>query len=144
MQHCLKNRLTWILVFVIAFDFGITLLGQPSTYWHDPHTANEGNPVFAWFMVRGLAPYLAFIVIYMASVVLLVRRLPGQAAIITGLIFLFSHYFAGCTWLDFHFRLNMFGPIIYAAVLSMALLAVLRPGPNFKCSQLETGREQGQ
>jgi hypothetical protein len=142
MQHYLKNRLTWILVFVIAFDFGITLLGQPSSYWHDPHTANEGNPVFAWFMVRGLASYLGFIVIYIASVVLLVRRLPGQSATITGLIFLLSHYFAGCTWLDFHFKLNMFGPIVYAAVLSMALLAVLRSGPLIGCSTLETSREQ--
>jgi hypothetical protein len=95
----MKNRLIWILVFVIAFDFGITLLGQPSSYWHDARTANEGNPVFAWFMVRGVTLYLAFIVIYIASIVLLVRRLPRQSAIVTGLIFLFSHYFAGCTWL---------------------------------------------
>ena len=51
-------------MFVIAFDFGITLLGQPSSYWHDARTANEGNPVFAWFMVRGVTLYLAFIVIY--------------------------------------------------------------------------------
>ena len=142
MQHHLKNRLTWILVFVIAFDFGITLLGQPSTYWHDPHTANEGNPVFAWFMVRGLASYLAFIVIYIASVVLLVRRLPGQSATITGLIFLFSHYFAGCTWLDFHFKLNMFGPIVYATVISIALLTVLKSGRFFGCSKSKTGRER--
>jgi apolipoprotein N-acyltransferase len=142
MQHHLKNRLTWILVCVIAFDFGITLLGQPSSYWHDPRTANEGNPVFAWFMVHGIAPYLAFIVIYIASVVSLIRRLPGQSAIITGLIFLFSHYFAGCTWLDFHFRLNMFGPIVYAAVLSMALFAVLRSGPTVGCSKLEASRDQ--
>jgi hypothetical protein len=142
MQHHLKNRLTWILVFVIAFDFGVTLLGQPSSYWHDPHTAHEGNPVFAWFMIRGIALYSAFIVIYISSVALLVRRLPEQSAIITGLIFLFSHYFAGCTWLDFHFRLNMFGPIIYAAVLSVALLAVLKSGPSVGCSTLETSRER--
>ena len=142
MQHYVKNRLTWILVFVIAFDFGITLLGQPSTYWHDPHTANEGNPVFAWFMVRGLASYFAFIVVYIAGVVLLVRRLPAQSAIITGLIFLLSHYFAGSTWLDFHFKLNMFGPIVYAAVISMALFTVLKSSPFFGCSELEAGREQ--
>ena len=137
----MKNRLTWILVFVIAFDFGITLLGQPSSYWHDPHTANEGNPVFAWFMVRGLALYLAFIVIYIASVVLLIRRLPGQSAIVTGFIFLFSHYYAGCTWLDFHFKLNMLGPIICAAVLSVALLAALKSGPSAVCSTLDLSRE---
>ena len=142
MQHHLKNRLTWILLFVIAFDFGITLLGQPSSYWHDPHTANEGNPVFAWFMVRGPTTYLAFIVIYIGSVVFLVRRLPGQSAMIVGLIFLLSHYFAGCTWLDFHFRLNMFGPIVYAAVLSIALLAALKSGPLAGGSTLETRREQ--
>ncbi len=129
-------------MFVIAFDFGITLLGQPSSYCHDPQTANEGNPVFAWFIVRGAASYLAFIAIYISGVVQLVRRLPGQPAIITGLIFQLSHYFAGCNWLDFHFRLNMFGPIIYAAVLSIALLAVLRSGPSSACSTLDAGRGQ--
>ena len=129
---------------MIAFDFGITLLGQPSSYWHDPHTANEGNPVFAWFMVRGFIFYFAFIVTYIASVVSLVRMLPKQTAIITGLIFLLSHYFAGSTWLDFHFKLNMFGPIIYAAVLSMALLAVLQSGTSAVCSPSGANRKQVQ
>jgi hypothetical protein len=74
----MKNRLTWLLVAVIAFDFGITLLGQPSSYWHDSHTANEGNPVFAWFMIRGIVSYAAFILAYIISAAVLVRVLPGR------------------------------------------------------------------
>jgi hypothetical protein len=139
MQQYRKNRLTWLLVAVIAFDFGITLLGQPSSYWHDSHTANEGNPVFAWFMMRGIVSYIAFIAVYMISVAVLVRMLPRQIGITTGLAFLLSHYFAASTWLDFHFKFNMIGPIIYAAVLSMALLTILQSGPSPACSTAGEG-----
>jgi hypothetical protein len=120
----MKNKLLWLLAAVIVFDFGITLLGQPPSFWQHPDTANEGNPVFRWFMVRGVAVYLAFIFGYVSGVVALVSRLPRQAAIIIGLVFLLSHYFAGSTWLDFHFRLNMMGPAIYALALAIALILI--------------------
>src|SRR5262245_40347840 len=94
----MRIRLIWILLAVIAVDFGVTIVGQPSSYWHDPHTAREANPVFAWFMVRGSVWYFSFIVAYMSGVAALVRMLPRQAAIITGLVFLLVHYFAACTW----------------------------------------------
>jgi hypothetical protein len=122
----MKNKLLWLLAAVIIFDFGITMLGQPASYWHHPDAAEEGNPVFRWFMIRGAVVYLAFIFGYVAGVVVLVSRLPRQAAIITGLVFLLSHYFAGSTWLDFHFHLNMMRPTIYALVLSIALILILK------------------
>jgi hypothetical protein len=121
----MKNKLLWLLAGVIAFDFGITMLGQPASYWHDPHTAHEGNPVFRWFMVRGTVCYLAFVLGYVAGVVALVSRLPRQAAIITGLVFLLVHYFAGSGWLAFHFHHDLIGPAVYALVLSIALILIL-------------------
>ena len=122
----MKNRLLWLLTAVIAFDFGITLFGQPSNYWSNPRTADEGNPVFAWFMVRGIVAYAAFIVAYIACVWILIKALPKQAAVVTGSIFLLSHYFAGSTWLSFHFHLGMAGPIAYAVALSFVLFAILK------------------
>ena len=124
----MKNKLLWLLLAVIAFDFGITMCGQPSSYWRQPSTADEGNPVFAWFMVRGIVCYAAFIVAYMIGVFFLVRSLPRQIAIVTGLVFFLSHYFAGSTWLNFHYHLGMIGPIIYAVFLSSALMAMLQSG----------------
>lgn len=118
---------------VIAFDFGITLIGQPSSYWHDPHTAREATPLFAWFMVRGIYWYLAFILLYMASAAVLIRVLPRQTAIITGMVFLLSHYFAACTWLSLRFDFGMVGPIVYAAVLSTALVSILNSGALSGC-----------
>ncbi|HTQ31165.1 MAG TPA: hypothetical protein VMI53_08135 [Opitutaceae bacterium] len=123
----MKKRLLWLLIAVIAFDFGITLFGQPSSYWSNPRTANEGNPVFAWFMVRGIVSYVAFILGYIAGVWILIRVLPRQAAIITGSVFLLSHYFAGSTWLSYHFHMGMAGPIAYAVALSIALFSILQP-----------------
>ena len=119
------------MIAVIAFDFGITMFGQPASYWHNPLTADEGNPVFRWFMFRGVYCYLAFILAYLFGAFALVTLLPTQAAIITGLVFLLSHYFAASTWLSFHFHLGMVGPILYALVLSVALILILQQ-PNKK------------
>ena len=129
----MKNRLLWLLLAVIVFDFGVTLIGQPSSYWSDPHTAREANPLFAWFMVRGIAWYLALIFGYMISVTALLKLLPEQGANVTGLIFLLSHYFAAFTWLTLRFDLGMTGPVIYATVLSIALVSILQSGTSRSC-----------
>jgi hypothetical protein len=138
----MKNKLRWLLVAVIAFDFGITIFGQPSSYWHDPHTADEGNPVFRLFMFRGAFCYFAFILAYIIGVLTLVSLLPRQAAIITGLVFLLSHYFAGSTWLSYHFHLGMAGPIMYAVVLSIALITILQSGESKICFTAVTDRKE--
>jgi hypothetical protein len=129
----MKKRLLLLLLAAIAFDFGVTLIGQPSSYWSDAHTAREANPLFAWFMVRGIAWYLALIVGYMVGVTALLKLLPRQSAIITGLVFLLTHYFAACTWLTLRFDLGMTGPVVYATVLSIALGSVLQAGKLRSC-----------
>lgn len=138
----MKNKLRWLLVAVIIFDFGITIFGQPASYWHNPHTADEGNPVFRWFMVRGAVCYFAFILSYIVGVSTLVSVLPKQAAIITGLVFLLSHYFAASTWLSYHFKLSMAGPIIYALVLSIALILILQSGGAKSCFMATIGGDE--
>ena len=138
----MKNKLCWLLVAVIVFDFGITIFGQPSSYWHNPQTADEGNPVFRWVMYQGAFCYLAFILAYLVGVLALVTRLPRPAAVITGLVFLLSHYFAGSTWLSYHFHLGMAGPILYALVLSIALIMILQSGDPKVCFRATT--DQGE
>jgi hypothetical protein len=130
----MKNKLLWLLLAVIAFDFGVTLVGQPSSYWSNAHTAREANPLFAWFMVRGITWYAFLIVTYMAGVGVLLKVLPRQSAIVTGLVFLLSHYFAACTWLTLRFDLGMTGPVIYATVLSIALVSIVQSGSPDGCS----------
>jgi len=134
----MKNKLCWLLVAVIVFDFGISIFGQPSSYWHNPQTADEGNPVFRWFMYQGAFCYLAFILAYLVGVLALVTRLPRPAAVITGLVFLLSHYFAGSTWLSYHFHMGMAGPILYALVLSIALIMILQSGESNICLMATT------
>lgn len=129
----MKTRLWWVMLAVIAFDFAITLLGQPSSYWSDPHTAREANHLFAWFMTRGIFCYLAFVLTYVGLVGILVRSLPGQSGLITGFVFLLSHYFAGCTWLTLRFGLGMFGPALYALLLSIAIISITTPGNKRAC-----------
>ncbi len=129
----MKNIPLFLLAAVIAFDFLVTILGQPASYWLHPHTADEGNPVFRWFMFEGAACYFVFIAAYIAGVVILVSRLPRQAAIIVGLVFLLSHYFAASTWLAFNFNLNMAGPAIYALVISIGLIWIMRSSDSKTC-----------
>jgi hypothetical protein len=132
-KNNMKNKLRWLLVAVILFDFAVTILGQPSSYWHDPLSADEGNALFRWFMVRGTICYFAFILSYIVGIFVLVTALPRKSALITGLIFLLAHYFAASTWLSYHFRLSMAGPIMYAVVLSMALMWILESGGSKGC-----------
>ena len=129
----MKKPLLWLLLGVIAFDFGITLLGQPTTYWSDPQTAREANPLFAWFMVRGLGVYLGFVLAYLIGVAALVRSLPRAIGTIVGLVFLLAHYFAGCTWLSLRFDLGMLGPIAYAAVIATALVTIVQGKRSADC-----------
>jgi len=56
----------------------------------------------------------------------LVSQLPRQAAIIAGSVFLLVHYFAGLSWVAFHFHHDMIGPVIYALVLSIALMSIFK------------------
>ena len=120
----MKNRFLILLAAVMLFDFGLTIAGQPPLYWHDPLAADEGNPLFRWAMIQGWPIYFAVILTYIAGVLLLVSRLPRQAAFVTGFAFLLTHYCAGSTWLLFHFHTGMTGPILSAVALSVALAAL--------------------
>lgn len=129
----MKGRLLILLASVIAFDFFVTMLGQPASYWHNAHTANEGNALFRWVMYQGPPCYFAFVVMYGAGVVSLVSRLPRRPAVLVGMVFMLSHYFAASTWLAFHFNLSMAGPAAYALVLSIAVLSTMRHSDREIC-----------
>ena len=131
----MKKKLLFLLAAVIAFDFLVTILGQPGSYWLDPRTAHEGNPVFRWFMFQGAVCYFAFIAAYIAGVVGLVSRLPRQTAIVVGLVFLLTHYFAASSWLAFHFHFDLVGPVVYAVVLSVWSITIMRPSDWNACCE---------
>jgi hypothetical protein len=84
-------------------------------------------------MVRGIFWYLSFICACGIGVVVLVKVLPRTIGIFTGSVFLLSHYFAACTWLTLRFDLGMTGPVIYAVVLSIALVKISQSGPLKAC-----------
>lgn len=138
----MKKQLLFLLAGVIAVDFAVTILGQPHSYWVDPRTAHEGNPVFRWFMFRGAACYFAFIAAYIAGVVALVSRLPRQTAIVVGMVFLLTHYFAASSWIAFHFHFDLVGPVVYAVVLSVWLISIVRSSGSNLCCESAGSRGQ--
>jgi hypothetical protein len=131
----MKKRLLLLLATVIAVDFAVTLLGQPHGYWHNPLEAHEGNPVFRWFMIQGPAWYFVCIAAYISGVVGLVSRLRGQMAIVVGLVFLLTHYFAASSWIAFHFHFDLVGPVVYALVLALWLISIMRHSGWSACRQ---------
>jgi hypothetical protein len=137
----MKKKLLFLLAAVIAIDFAVTILGQPHSYWHDAQTAHEGNPAFRWFMVQGWPCYFAFITAYIAGVLGLVSRLPKQTATVVGLVFLLTHYFAASSWLAFHFHFDLVGPVVYAIVLSVWLISIMRPSDWNACCENAGSRE---
>jgi hypothetical protein len=138
----MKNKLLWVLIAVMLFDFGVTIAGQPSGYWHDPSLADEGNPLFRVAMLKGWPFYFAAILAYVTAVAALVTWLPRRIGLTTGLAFLLVHYLAGSTWLLFHFHLGLMGPILYAVAISMALMSILYSGDLRLCFMPANGEEK--
>ncbi|MBP7051896.1 MAG: hypothetical protein KBE65_12855 [Phycisphaerae bacterium] len=123
VRYEMKNtvgQLRWLLVAVIAVDVTLTLIGQPSSYWHNPSTGVEGNPFFAWFLVRGPLFFVSTAVFYAAVAFLLSSLLPYRLALIVCLSFVFGHYCGASSWLLFRFNAGMAGPIIYGILISTA------------------------
>lgn len=111
----------WVVIPVIAIDTLMTLLGQPASYWHTPATGQEGNPFFAWFLVRGLPFFLVTSAGYIAGAFALASLLPRRLALIALLGFILGHYLGASTWMLWHFQWGMSVPILYGIAIATAL-----------------------
>lgn len=118
------TRLRWITVILIAVDVALTLAGQPSGFWNGTGTIKEANPVFAWFLAKGLFPFLAVMTGYAAVLFWLVSVLPRRTGLVVLLSFVFGHYFGASSWLMYHFKLGVLAPILYGILLSVCLVAL--------------------
>jgi hypothetical protein len=123
------RRLRWLMIAVMFFDMVNTLAMQPKTYWQHPDGALEANHFFRIFLTRGLAVYVPAAIVYALGAFLLVSVLPRRLALCVICAFIFGHYYGACTWLDFHWRFGISGPIIYGIVLGVIFVLLAFP-PN--------------
>lgn len=120
------GRLRWLLVPIIGADTTVTLLGQPASYWSKPLTGEEGNDLFAWFLVRGPGFFLVTSAGYILFAVLVVTFLPRRLALAGFLAYTLGHYFGACTWIHYHFNCGMWLVVTYAIGLSLLIASELR------------------
>lgn len=117
---------------VLLLDMILTLVGQPASYWRDPATAEEFNPLVAWFMHRGLTITVVSWLSFSAASFALVTFLPGRAGSITLLAFILGAFTASSGWLVYRFRLGMPGLYVYSFAVAATYVRLLdgkRPNP---------------
>ena len=124
------KRLRWVMIFTMLFDSTITLLAQPSSYWHDPSNAREGNIFFCYCLCHGLLVYLLIQLLYMLVAFLLVSVTPRRLALVSVLSFIIGHFFGASTWLTYYFHLGMSAAVIYGIVLSTAVVLLAFSGSD--------------
>ena len=134
------KRLRWVMLAVMIFDLVITLLGQPATFWKNPATANEGDPIVYAVMQRGLPMLYLISIVYGLGCVALVSVLPRRFGGVLLLVLTLWHYFGASTWLDYTFGYT-YGAVWHALVL--AVLVVILSTRNASNHELceESDRE---
>jgi hypothetical protein len=118
----IKSRLRWVMAGAMLFDLTNTILGQPSSYWHQPQTANEGFWLSRYFLNWGFSPFLIYDVVGLTSLFFIVSVLPKKVGLIATWTLIFSYYFGASTWLVSRWELGWKGPLGYAIALSSILV----------------------
>ena len=110
------------MLFAMSFDLAMTLIGQPATYWADPASANEGNPLVRFVMNQGIVLLLVGAALYAAVAIALVTVLPVRLGLPLLLTLTIWHYYGASAWLQHHFHIS-YGFLVYGAALSVVLVA---------------------
>jgi hypothetical protein len=124
------RKLRWVMGGALLFDTVNTLLGQSSSYWQHPDTANEGTPFFRFFLSHSWSAYLLLDVVYLSGFLFVVSIIPRNAALVVAFSFILGHYYGASTWLIHRWDFGMAGPIVYGVVLSAIIVGLVLPTPT--------------
>ncbi len=128
------RRLRWVVFLIILADGAFTLFGQPSSFWHDASTVSEIDPVARFFIVRGVAGYISWVllraVLYFV-IASIVPRKVGMAILFFGLL---EHFWGITSWILYRFHWstwwqNAFESVI-AVVVTFSICQTSRLPPN--------------
>lgn len=76
-----------------------TLLGQPATYWSDPATGYENNPMFAWLLHAGPGWFIVGELVWCAVIIGVVTALPGVLSLLVAVAVSIGHTYGALTWI---------------------------------------------
>ncbi len=117
----------WLLGLVVAIglaDVGLTLQGQPSTYWlGDYGRAVEANPIARLFVCRHPLAFAGMAAVYLLALLIALRTLPHRGACWLALAVVCGHTVGVGAWL---LRMGPTGPWLTAGFL-IAVSPLFRP-----------------
>ena len=135
------KRLRWMMVGVILFDQLNTLLGQPSTFWQHPETANEANRFVHYFISRGGSFFIIYSILYSTVAFLLVSIVPRRWALVGAFSLILAHYYGASTWLFHRWHFGTLGPDGYGWVLGVIIVLLAFPAIDKPNSESSHGSE---
>ena len=101
------RRLRWITLLVMLADAVITLLGQPSSFWHNPKVANEAEPIVRFFLVQGVFAYAFVGSLYVIGSLVLASITPRKIGMTILFFLLLEHFWGVTSWLVYRMHCNI-------------------------------------
>jgi len=124
------KRLRWVMVGFTLLDTFSTLLGQPSTYWQHPETANELSQSWRHSLNQGWPYFCLDSLIVLILVFLIVSIIPRRIALFVIFTYILNHFFGASWWLCYHWHFGVGGVLIYGIILSAILVLWVFPKPS--------------
>ena len=121
------RRLRWVAVFTIFFDDFNTLLGQPSSFWQRPETADEFNRLTHFFISHGWMCYCVEQLVYAAGAFLLASILPRRCALVVLFALILGHFDGASSWLAHRWHFGTTGMVVYAIILAAIIVPLAFP-----------------
>lgn len=119
------RRLCWVMAFTIAIDGIFTLIGQPASYWQNPATVHEANPMSKFFLEKGWWAFAAYNLVEIAGPWLLALRVAPVTGWAVAFGMALGGFFGGSNWLFYEWRLGLQAPLIYAMLLSIVIVGLV-------------------
>lgn len=116
------KRLRWVMLGALLGDLGITLLGQPRSYWGHPSTVHESNSLVRPILASGAVSLLLCMAVGVVGLWYTVSVLPKKWALILILAVTMSAYFGISSWLVYDYHLGSAAEMIGAAALAVILV----------------------
>jgi hypothetical protein len=98
------RRLCWIVPFIMLVDAAFTLFGQPSSFWSDSSNTNEIDPVARFFLVRGVLPYIFWVVLRIVLVLFTASITPRKVGLTILFFFLLEHFWGITSWILYYYH----------------------------------------
>lgn len=112
----------WIMLLAMTADATVTLMGQPTGYWHNPALVYEGNAISKFFMQQGWYAYLLEQAVIGLALYRLTSLLSDRWALAISFGFTFMGFIGSSNWLFYNWRLGWPVLAAWGCLLSIGIV----------------------